>query len=617
MTSFIPSLKPFHDFIVVIDRNGHVLDQSARCLHFSGIAFVGGRCITTLDDFNVFLRTDRARLDLTSATGVFSVVISTGNELIIQNDLLGMEPLFYFQNGNYYIVSNRLHAIIHWMKLHDIQRTPDNPVILCSLSSTHTFFQQPYTHHTYVKGLMIVPASHYIIISDAVFTLVEKSPYRDLYSHHLIDEPSYRSLIKQGAQDIVSNIMNVMECGLFDNFEVDISGGRDSRTVMAAVLRSGCIDRCGFTTNKSNQDKDFEIGLHLTNLTGGRFFEGDQRKRYSKSARFCINVWRSIKASLYHRIGIPSWFSFRDNMRSIHFIGGCGEIYRDFWYTDHKTYFNGFDLNNDNDILRHIFTRFCNRGPNISFIDSAFESFSESIRRIPGEDIREKFSNHYLYFRNRFHFGTSNYNAYSQAVEWSPYQSLSLLKAAFGRSFDERAQKMVTFDIIDELSSILNFIEFDDGKWRDPLLQRSKDYNVLKGFNFNVNIGEILSEWNKSQERKISTLNKGARVVDPPIRNNEIQLLVGDESKKCLGILKEENEFIRSFINANFESFLDRELESNSLNSMQTASKIMSIHDLCVDNDTRCLVTDSLPFGEDYVSGFSNVAIFQIRAAET
>ena len=67
----------------------------------------------------------------------------------------------------------------------------------------------------------------------------------------------------------------------------------------------------------------------------------------------------------------------------------------------------------------------------------------------------------------------SNYNVISDGIDWFPYQSLALLRAAFGSRFEDRVDRVVMFDVIDALAPILNFIEFDDGKWPSKLLARS------------------------------------------------------------------------------------------------------------------------------------------------
>jgi len=265
-------------------------------------------------------------------------------------------------------------------------------------------------------------------------------------------------------------------------------------------------------------------------------------------------------------------------------------------------------VNKDSLLLDNLFNKLSNNGLSESAKTLGIKSLNDSISTIPGATVFEKLSNHYLWFRNRFHYGISNYNAYDNAIEWSPYQSADLLKAAIGTPFDFRVKKNVMFDIADQLVPLLNFIEFDDGKWPDSLLSRSRDYPALVSFQPNINVDAIEAKWKIANESKIAKLDAGVNVVDRLVGEFEIQDLISEESFSCLKYLRQIDPIFAEAFTSTFDEKLLAELKTKKLNTMQLASKLMSIYDLCYDSDVRSLDPSHLPQSH-YVQGLIGIDV--------
>jgi hypothetical protein len=532
-----------------------------------------------------------------------------GSKIYLHTDLLGLESIAYFENSELFVVSNRVHAITHCLESMGVRRQPNLPAILGQLASHHAFFQQPFCDETSVKGLFIVPVDEFVEIDGHVLRKRKKTAYSGLHDGACLTERDYRDLIDAGAAEMVRNIGAVLSSGKFTHVHADISGGKDSRTVLAAILKAGHIRDVKLTTYETAEPADFTTGLRLAQMFGAAFYDGDERTRYSKSPKFALNVWRSVRGHLYHRIGIASWFAFRSNDRTLHMVGGCGEVYRDMWFEDARQWLGTDDMP-DQQRLRGLFHRYCqySRLPPDA-LEIGYLGFAEAIGRVPGKTVGERLSSHYRYFRNRYHFGNGAYNAYSDALDWSPYQSIFLLRAALGLPFDQRVKRTVSLDVIDALVPLLNFVDFADGPWPEDLRRRSREHPALEGLQLAWNEQRAREEWGLAEARRRAALDSGVQVVDPPMRAHDLRDLIASEAHACLLAMRELDADLAAAFTSEFEVSLLAEREMPRLGTMHLSSKLLSIYDLCFDRDTSSLRTDSLPFGEAYAPGLEGLAV--------
>ena len=86
--------------------------------------------------------------------------------------------------------------------------------------------------------------------------------------------------------------------------------------------------------------------------------------------------------------------------------------------------------------------------------------------------------------------------------------------------------------------------------------------------------------------------------------------MIRSEATFCLHTLRGADKILASALGSEFEISLTKELSAASVGQMQTASKLMSVYDLCFDQDCAALDLGSLPVGERYVDGLSDVSIF-------
>ena len=146
MTAFFPSLPPFNDFLIIQQKfKPFDLFREKGCLFFSGIAFIDGRCIVNKEQMHDAVCRDLVAVnDVRGATGEFTTIFVEKDTLYIQSDLLGMEAVCYFENSEFFLASNRLHALCRAMNCMNIQRTPNYGAIFAMLSSNYPLFSATF-----------------------------------------------------------------------------------------------------------------------------------------------------------------------------------------------------------------------------------------------------------------------------------------------------------------------------------------------------------------------------------------------------------------------------------------------------------------------------------------
>jgi hypothetical protein len=462
MAAYIPSGGHFSDFLL-IRRVGRpvpaVAEVKPRVRFFSGVAYVEGRLIKSAEDLQEFLTGDEAFGTLSDATGSFTAVIAVGGRTLLLNDLFGMDQLFCLQSDRVIMASNRLMAVVVAMRKLGIARRPNVPVIAASLASQHSFFQTAFGENTFVEGLNAVPCDSILDLSEKGVQLRRKRVFEKLNSLDRQISSSYRDYVREASRAVLDKVKLIAEDNSFTSRVLDVSGGKDSRVVFAAALASGTLQRFDLNTQKTRDPLDFKVGLGLSQAYGGRLYAGDARPTFWKRSAFGVSVWRSMKCGLHHRMGVPNWTSLGKNTGSVRLSGASGEVYRDFWVglfrRELKTDLSGQDG------LGDLFQALTKTSPvPKQYLAAAQDRFAESIANLPGENHFEKLSNHYLFYRNRCHFGIAPYNSFSRQLEWAPLQSPAALMASRSLDTSGRASGVMLFDMIDHLFPSLNAAPF-------------------------------------------------------------------------------------------------------------------------------------------------------------
>jgi hypothetical protein len=478
---FVARTWPFSDFLFEVRRpppEWTADATGAECLHFSGIAQVKDRIYASAEALSAALKDGRITPgDITDGIGFYTAVVRDGGAILFLNDLLGLEHIYVYEGPGGPIVSNRLHALALHLGRAGVERKPNLIYAATQLSSHHPLFRQAHAHGLLVEGLSLVPIDHYVVVTGGRVERRRKPLIAAVFDG-ATGGASYSSLIDDAAEELLRNVRTVRESGLFDQISIDLSGGRDSRIIFGSVVRLGQLSETPVNIRDESGTDDLRCALRITRYYGAPLFTGDGHSEVAQDERFALALWRSYFAGMYHKLrGVP-WSALGSNVRSLRFTGYCGEIYRSFWG-------NWFpdQLNAERTAMEGLGMVFDRVAPDFprKHRDEAVTAFAATIMELPGGSVRQKLDNHYLFFRNRTHFGMRAFHVFNQFVRWPALISPSLLRASRMLPEDLGRKGKAMFDVLDRIAPELNFFPYASGKpWPEEIARASPNYGRVK-----------------------------------------------------------------------------------------------------------------------------------------
>lgn len=497
----VPRLWPFADFLFEPDPPGSValsppVDGSKACFHFSGLARIGGVIVASAADLEVLLARGAATLpDLLSATGHFTAVLRIGEELLFLNDLLGLEHFYVYESAAGPIISNRLHLLVERLREKGEARRINLPFAATMLATTHAFFSQVHDHELALAGVFLVPMDRYPVMQAGRLSYRPKPVVAEAFEAR----GDYESLVDKAAEDIIASIQALRQSGLFDQFAVDLSGGRDSRVVFSAILKLGLLPVTPVDTRHVPGTTDLRNALRIGEHYGASWFAEarDAPPLFPVDAAEALAQWRSYYAGMYHRF-YPLAYSTRGaDLRLLRLTGACGGAFTAVWS---KWVRKQLDSPTREEALAAVFVRLAPDIP-AEYRPAALEAFSRTILAVPGESLGEKLDNHYLFFRDRMHFGMRAYSANQSHSTWAPLVSPFLLLASRSLPWPERRDSRVLFDVLARIVPELNFFPYEGRPVPKRFLPRHPP-KPWKG----VNIAKAKERWKEVQAVRLQGL---------------------------------------------------------------------------------------------------------------
>jgi hypothetical protein len=466
MTSlpFVRSSGNYADFLVTI-RDGPSLQQAMQQLgaarlrlgHASVYAIgypehpaIGRTLFSGVGkDGGALILGPSVRLGCPEPIGQWVAVEIAQNSIGIRTDFLGMAPVFYSDR----IVTNRLHLAALALESEGLLKL--NTKSIASFFFQETGFNyQLAVWDTPIQGISLAPAGATIIINGSI--TVEKSAHVE----ERLSQDEYRSLIRRGAEEILENVNAALETS--PHVTCGITGGRDSRVILAALVAGGRIKDVNFVT--LDVGRDIEIATGLVKKFGGSYGPRPVREFLIRTFDDALMKRSSIYFGLYHHLLPTSVATVVGLQRPpvVRLTGGCGELYRDHYQ---KSAFpvQATDVDCTAESLRCLLSQhgYWREMLPESHLDEIFEPYWDTFETLRGSTISQKLDSHYLNFRNRFHFGMSAYLHLQTFTEWHPLASPSILRATWGIPTQVKRTGRVLFDVTRELCEELAYCEYE------------------------------------------------------------------------------------------------------------------------------------------------------------
>jgi hypothetical protein len=474
------------------------------CLHLSGFAQIRERIYASAADLSAALQSGTVvASDIVEGLGFFTAVVRERGEILFLNDLMGLEHIYIYEGPGGPIVGNRIPNVAEHLARSGVARQLDVIYAATMLSSQRPLFRQAHAHGLALAGLSLVPFDHYLAWRNGRLERRAKRVLADAFAGRG-GGASYAGLIDDAAEELVRNVRVVRESGLFDHVSMDLSGGRDSRVMLGAILRSGYLADTPVNTRDEEGTDDLRCAQRLVSHYGAPHFTGDGHTEEALDPHTSMMHWRSHFAGMYHKMrGVP-WSARGSNTRSVRFTGYCGEIYRSFWGKLLP------ELESDRTAMKGLAKMFDDLVPEFpkAARSDGIDAFAKTILDLPGRSVRDRLDNHYLYFRNRTHFGMRAYHTFHQFVRWPALVSPSLLKASRMLPEREFRRGKAMFDVLDRLAPELNYFAYAGRGWPDFIAQGGPAYERLKDIDSTLPPDYDRAAWEAAQRAARHGLNE-------------------------------------------------------------------------------------------------------------
>lgn len=203
-------------------------------------------------------------LSILESIGAYATFIGTETQMFIATDYFHSMKIYYFQDEEYFIASNRYHLLLMIAKnlkrsLHlDIDKAT---VVLssatCSLLNNNIFYPMNINP---VKEMR----SDCMFVFDDVNGWIQKETGLAIVNrkHNIYHKEEYDQLLVQSKNEILNNLVAISKH--YNKIVVDLSGGMDSRVVYSAVTNFPELkDKIYIRANKnSTPDINIAVGIN-------------------------------------------------------------------------------------------------------------------------------------------------------------------------------------------------------------------------------------------------------------------------------------------------------------------------------------------------------------------
>ncbi|MEZ0470916.1 hypothetical protein [Luteimonas salinilitoris] len=412
------------------DTSGFILASSwttaSRRNQFSGICYTDSAIIIGSWGYERYSQqTPHNVRDL--AEGRFSVIRFDGNRLEARVDALGQDILYYFHQGDAWAVSNSFLALARHLVQQGVRLTADYATLRLPLI-THSMAQQLLSNDTGIQEIRVLPADRYLRIQlDRPAVRPEVLPCGDLSNEGFVGRDEYvETLIRFVARSASRSAAIVRHFG--DRACFDITGGQDSRLVLALLAASGIeLSELNFLSNR-RYEEDYKVASALGEVLGFQV-RNKQVRLAGTTAETAYEMWKLGNLGVYYPV-----YAARGQVpqHAVHFHGACGECYRDYYGATAAT------------LVKNINRQYPGQALAAAYADKMAKAFAELGQ---DTDAPDSMMIHYRHFRSRFHFGRSAFRNLNSLLV-TPLASPDLIHATRHLSREAMTDSQLALDLL-------------------------------------------------------------------------------------------------------------------------------------------------------------------------
>ena len=445
-----------------LDMNGAIVlttlepqtDKNGARYIFSGITRWQDKLIVGASDIE---KHGIAASELREGIGEFELLLFDGQKLELSTDYFGMCQWYYYKSDDgIFVAATSYHLLLLTLKALGTKLRLNTKKVIAGMAFFWFACESSFTEEMDIEQCYELPLEQRIVIQqDSAPAFENTSFYQKARIHEPYTEETYEKYLYQVKDEIIMNVRAAFEHPGFEYILCDLTGGLDSRTVLAAVtnLPDSLTQKARINTYSGSVD-DIEVANTIVNAFGLKWDDIPREKTYDGIGIFGEALHQVPQShnlgTYYSNYMLPKYF---ENKNTLNFTGGFGDaLYH------HACYLIDYSKS-DHEILEQF--RQSIDVPQTSNASGLFlEYLQNSILQMPGKTIKEKLELFYIYYHNRHHFKTKYVK---QSLRWMPLQS----KAAFqcylmclGHGLDDRFE----FDMISIMNPLLANFPYEGGK---------------------------------------------------------------------------------------------------------------------------------------------------------
>ena len=297
---------------------------SGKFHYFSGVGIISDRFVYGYEDLP-----DMPDSLRDCAGGFVHLRIGEDNA-VLESDYFGMGKIFRYSDGKTTLYSNRYHLLLLGMKAAGADPGLDKGCLNSMFYlGTGMFSEQPVSGRMIVSGTGLLDRDVRVSVSSGIAR--EEILPEERYTP--VKGPGYRKLLKDAKDDLYRNLKTVLGSGRFDSFYVDITGGMDSRLILASIADIA-PDKNVFVETSGNDKNELECAAAAADLLGFKY-NPDFAVYRRLSGGYGLPVEGSLSPDQYLDAVVSYDFGTFDSSlmpfcrygeRTLHIAGWCGEV---------------------------------------------------------------------------------------------------------------------------------------------------------------------------------------------------------------------------------------------------------------------------------------------------
>jgi len=450
-------------------------DKNGLCYFFSGITKWKDKLIYGFKDIK---SNDISVTDLKEGIGEFDLLTFDGESIECSTDYFGICKWYYYKGDDgYFVAATSYHLLILTLKSLNIKMKLNIKKVSAAMGFFSAIAETNFTEEMDMENCYELPPTFKIIISSGEEVLLEEnSLHQAITNPPTYSEENYEEHLLLVKEDLISNMRVLLEHPNFERIVIELSGGLDSRIVLAAAMNlPEHLTRKIRITSYSSETEGYRIANGIIDYYGLRWNDSPIERKVPKSR----SKNKLSQSPISHNLGNywltgtrernPYLVKHENVEATIYTTGIMGEVlYRPFYTW--CNYDRGIDYLASSLVSAVDIGKETNAGKYLKHY------ITETLNSFPPKGLIEKMETHYLFYRNRHHCSKK----YSPTPYWIPLQS----KIAFDcRTMRYRAGKFdrkFAFDLLALLDPFLVNFPYESEENNEFLLewrlQRSEEF---------------------------------------------------------------------------------------------------------------------------------------------